>query len=298
MSFIRSIQFFVFSLLFLSSYFAVANVDLSKAAYYGKPSDILAILKESNVDINYMNADSKTTALMLAANAGRYQNVQTLIDSGAKLNLQDAWGRTALHHATEKGYGAIVELLAKKGADLEIANRDGRQAIHLAFFLESLDTAKTLLNNGVKLNFSNEVSRSLLAEVAEYMGFSHMELIVSLGADLNAPSYYGSLILNDDSYTPLMRGIQSARDSQLKAKFLIDKGADVNIQSDTGMSALIVGVCTDNVEIVKLLIQKGALVNLRSKLSLRTALGFALDGSGSSENIEIIKILRQSGSTE
>lgn len=70
-------------------------------------------MAEEKINIE-ANTDLGWTPLQLAAEAGSYYAVCSLIKAGANVNNTDmSYGRTALHIAVEGGHKDIVELLLK-----------------------------------------------------------------------------------------------------------------------------------------------------------------------------------------
>ncbi len=63
-------------------------------------------------DINIINEDGKT-ALHIASEAGQYEVVSFLIDSGADKTILDNDGRDALNYAKLSGYKKIIDLLTQ-----------------------------------------------------------------------------------------------------------------------------------------------------------------------------------------
>ena len=55
-----------------------------------------------------------------AKNRGHLDNATVLIDAGAKLDLQNTKGQTALYMAAHENHPALVGLLANRGADLTL----------------------------------------------------------------------------------------------------------------------------------------------------------------------------------
>lgn len=76
------------------------------------------LLVEKGIDIEAHN-DAGWTPLHLAAEAGSYDAVCSLIRAGANVNNTDmSYGRTALHIAVEGGHKNVVEYLLKKACYL------------------------------------------------------------------------------------------------------------------------------------------------------------------------------------
>lgn len=73
--------------------------------------DVLLAEKEINIEAN---TDLGWSPLQLAAKAGSYYAVHSLVKAGADVNNTDmTYGRTALHIAVEGGHKDIVEFLLK-----------------------------------------------------------------------------------------------------------------------------------------------------------------------------------------
>ncbi|RAU22027.1 hypothetical protein CU669_10035 [Paramagnetospirillum kuznetsovii] len=90
-------------------------------------------------DVNARNHFGKT-ALMVAAQLGRSDAAQFLLDKGARVNA-DTWqtgkvrtlahdSRTALMYAASQGSAATIRLLVEAGADRYQSDTTGRRAIH------------------------------------------------------------------------------------------------------------------------------------------------------------------------
>ena len=72
-------------------------------------------------------------ALHLASFAGDLDVVKALVEAKADINVSIRTnGRTALHWAIEKDMGSVVEYLAKAGARIDIADKAGRTALDLS----------------------------------------------------------------------------------------------------------------------------------------------------------------------
>lgn len=66
------------------------------------------------------------TDLIIAAEAGKFDDVEALLDSDSEIEAQDMFGETALHYAAENGHFEIVEALVKAGSDIHKVDSHGR----------------------------------------------------------------------------------------------------------------------------------------------------------------------------
>jgi ankyrin repeat protein len=109
----------------------------------GTDADI-AIMKEMLADGRISDANIKftkgectvCTALMHQSRKGTIKAMEFLLENGAKVNLQDKHGDTALHYILLENETddtvAKVELLLEKGAKVDIKNSDGKTALEKA----------------------------------------------------------------------------------------------------------------------------------------------------------------------
>ena len=82
---------------------------------------------EHEVDVNSLNPETGTSALMLAATLGYLNICNILLDGGADLHAYDHAGNTPLHLAAQ-GYGEqvpVVQALLERGGDATVTNEDG-----------------------------------------------------------------------------------------------------------------------------------------------------------------------------
>ncbi|KAF5001049.1 hypothetical protein FDECE_11064 [Fusarium decemcellulare] len=70
---------------------------------------------KSGFDVNFQWPHSGWTALHLAAQEGKLEAVQKLLHHGAKTNVKDKHGKTAMDYAGDKGCTEVVALLAPSG---------------------------------------------------------------------------------------------------------------------------------------------------------------------------------------
>lgn len=101
------------------------------AAYEGKSAVAMALI-EAGAKVDAHNADY-VYPLHYAAFHGDLDVVKALINAQADINaVIRTNNRTALHWAVDKEMGSVIEFLVKSGARTDIADKGGRTAIDLA----------------------------------------------------------------------------------------------------------------------------------------------------------------------
>jgi ankyrin repeat protein len=109
--------------------------------------EILRLLLAAGADASLTTAD-RTTPLMAAAGLGRgtylpgqkrggrtpnaEKAVQILLERGARVNITNEAGFTALHGAAFKGLNEVIEILVANGADINARDHRGRTPFRLA----------------------------------------------------------------------------------------------------------------------------------------------------------------------
>lgn len=134
--------------------------------------DVLLAEKEINIEAN---TDLGWTPLQLAAKAGSYYAVCSLVKAGADVNNTDmTYGRTALHIAVEGGYKDIVEFLLKNTKiDVNKKNFSGNTALHTAIVIpgaKAKEICALLLKYGADPHIRNYNRESSVIEAEQVEG--------------------------------------------------------------------------------------------------------------------------------
>ncbi|XP_030050535.1 ankyrin repeat domain-containing protein 63 [Microcaecilia unicolor] len=120
-------------------------------------------------------------AVQLPAPGARATFLKLLLERGARVNCQDATGRTALSHACERGHLDAVESLVRHGADPELSDTWGNTALLYAAAAGHAPVLRFLVRAfkrlGLQLDRPNRVGNSAL-EVARHLG--HRECMLAL----------------------------------------------------------------------------------------------------------------------
>lgn len=231
---------------------------------------------------------------MLAAENGKVDVAQLLLEKGAHLNLQDAQGATALDHAVSSGYVELAKLLRAKGATSRNSYQNDNQIAVAATNFALLRAAtynrraeiEKFLAQGADVNSRDSSGHTALLLSAQY-GYSELDeiftLLLNKGADIDAT--------NADGVTPLMASTN--RNDTRAAIFLLAHQANVNLRNKEGDTALHIAAAGLHTEIVKALLASGAEVDARDAQG-KTPLILAAD-SDISVPTEVLTALLKKG---
>lgn len=184
-------------------------------------------------------------------------------------------GITPLMKASKRGDVAEVDRLIKKGVNLNAKDWYGDSALYWAARCNHADIAKLLIDNGANVNERFQRGHTPLMIASLWESSEIVKYLLEKGADPNA--------VNDDGECPI--GYPAFADFEEIVNLLLKFGADPN-----KCNPIISSSRQGNNRIVKLLISKGADINLRNEAG-ETALIAAVQNC----RVETVKILLQSG---
>ena len=139
---------------------------------------------------------------------------------------------------------AVRASLAQK-QDVNAPQVDGTTALHWAANFDDADLVKALLAAGANPRVSNRYGITPLSQACENGNAQIVEMLIKAGADVNAPHAEGE--------TPLMTASRTGNPAAIKV--LLDNGADIHAAEQW----------RGHTEAVKLLISRGAKMDVRSK---------------------------------
>ena len=237
---------------------------------------IIRKLLDAGADPNSKDPAGETT-LMTAARTGLPDALQVLLDRGAKVNAVDPeFQETALMLAVRENHPAAVTLLIDRGADLNAHTRVGETP---AFRLPCKGTGCG--SEGVGINRGGLPDRG--ARAATTGGLTSLlyaardgrpeaaRFLVDAHADVN--------LADPNGISPLLMSILNGHLDV--ARFLLDHGAKINAADFYGRTPLWAAVDLRNMDLdhgndlgvdrapvidfIKLLVERGADVNARTK---------------------------------
>ena len=222
---------------------------------------ILKLLTE-NMSVSTLNQVNKEgqTALMLAASNsddGHAFYVKYLVEAGADLNVQDRKGRNPLMIAIDRNQSiAILKLLTENMSvsTLNQVDKGGQTALMLAAKYYSDDhglSVKCLVDAGADVNVQDRDGCTALMYASDE---GHTESVKFLTEQMSVSAL--NQVNNDGKSALLMAASTSLDDHGLSVKFLVEAGADVNVQDRSGRTALMYALEEGHTESVKFLTEQ------------------------------------------
>jgi len=262
----------------LTSAAGASAPPIVKAAQSGSRFDIETLI-ENGHDIEARHAYSRQNALAVAAHCGKEDIVDLLIQSNARLNVQDASGSTPLHLAASRGHCAVLRRLLPEQVDIEAKDSNGRTALWVAASNGQLEATQLLIENHARVNARADNQMTALHAAAKRGDEEMAELLISHDADMEARDstmmaaiHYAcegghlnviELLLNNkanidalgnDRRTPLI--CAAATGQLLATQLLLRRKASSRCVDEGGMTALHWAAYNGHVEIVDLLSKK------------------------------------------
>jgi ankyrin repeat protein len=255
---------------------------------------MMAVPPHGLPEYNRMIPHGADTALMFAARNGDLPSAKVLVEAGANVNDEDAWGVSATTLATFAGSGELARYLLEKGADPNAA-KAGFTALHCAIMRRDEETARVLLAKGANPNVTVKVwtptrrasddyhFMPALVDATPYWLAARftepgvMRLLASAGADTRI--VHESNYVQGEGYqrrrertTAVMAALgmgggiawvpvdRNRREALLveTVKLAVELGADVNIASIDGRTALDSARAQKQTAVVEFLESRGA----------------------------------------
>jgi ankyrin repeat protein len=217
------------------------------------------------------------------------------------VNKADLQGWTPLQNAARHRKDAMIKTLIELGADPNLASSNGMTPLVTAAMRDHVPSVKMLIESGADVEKPGAQGYRPLALAIAERKYEVAKAIIEGGADLSVAS-------GEDGLTPLMliaaqtgpaegaRFLPGSTHPSDIAKMLVERGADVDAQANSGITALMVAATHNSAAMIGLLMDAGADPAVKNKLGL-TASDVA-EKNGNLEAAQAIYVLAQSRSAE
>lgn len=228
--------------------------------------DRIKFLVEKGADINKRDAQGYM-AIHSAARNRDDKVLELLLALKADPNVLDQDGFTALHHAVLRNHPPSIDVLLKGGADPDLKTREGYTPLALAIIEDQYKTAMALIKGG--------------APVETAVGDAKLTPLMLASGKETRRLTLGAGVSRVEKYHPSDPGAIEV------ARALIERKANVNAVSATGVSPLLLAAAHNNAAIVGLLAEAGADRNFRNKDGKT-----ASDVAGQNGNTAVVSLLK------
>ena len=244
----------------------------------------------AGADVNQADNNGQPP-LMWAAGWGKNSCLLELIKMGANVNSVNNNSCTALFLACQNGNSKCVDILLNAGADVNIITTYETTALMAAATWDELECVQLLIDAGADVNYRTSglyTNPGALNEAAAYANYRCVEKLLSVGANVNLEGLQPVLVdALSNTIVQCERAFEEANMDYIPenhshvscVNLLIEAGADVNVKTEKGVTALIQAATNDHHDCIDLLIEAGADVNQRSDGSRTPLTSAAFPGS-------------------
>jgi ankyrin repeat protein len=232
------------------------------------------LLFEHGAEVNRRDKDNQTP-LLLAVGRDWFTFARILLEYGADANVENNNGKSPLHLLSESWIhdeGDALDLswlLLERGAVVTGQDKDNQTPLHLAIGRGWFELARVLVEKGADVNAENDNGETPMHPLTERRihdegdALNLVWLLLERGAVANRRDKINQ--------TPLLLALE--RDWFKLARILLEHGADANVENKNGKSPLHLLSESkihdegDALDLMRLLLVRGAVVNRRDKIN-------------------------------
>mmetsp|Transcript_12130 Transcript_12130/g.36978 ORF Transcript_12130/g.36978 Transcript_12130/m.36978 type:complete len:860 (+) Transcript_12130:144-2723(+) len=276
---------------------------------------------------NFSDYD-KRTPLHLAATEGHADVVELLLQHDANPEMKDRWGSTAMDDAVRNKRENVIKIFEKYGvrrddadpmtsgglAEMELlefsarglydlvrqrlmagvsaqyADYDKRTPLHLAASEGHADVAELLLVNGARMDVRDRFGRTPIDDAIKNGSKAVLQVMKQYDGDVPAK------LLDASRTMERFRGMDlidhAAKGRLNKVKECVRSGVNINFSDYDHRCALHLAAAEGQLEVVKYLLEKGALLNVKDRWGVTP-----LDEADKKMHRDVCDVLEAAGGT-
>ncbi|HEY2114242.1 MAG TPA: ankyrin repeat domain-containing protein [Candidatus Angelobacter sp.] len=251
-----------------------------QAAQRGDVAKVRQLLASDSTLVNAKGAHNKTP-LHWAAEKNNPELAELLLSAGADISAEVSWSMTPLQWAANMGSRQVAEILLAHGAGPQLN-------MWCAAGLGMLDVVQSFWDSASPSTLKPGAGQARTRDLTPQSGKSGQLGDPDLGngkwGKAPPPESYAELV-SEALYIAARNGHVAV------AKFLLEKGADINCRGFFGAPGLHWAAIHGHKPMVEFLLDHGADLTLRDQQFNSTALGWALEG----KKTEIAELLKGKG---
>ena len=198
-----------------------------------------------------------STPLILAAISGQDEIVKFLLDSRADVNAQDHYGWAALLFTCAYSKTSTSKiLLGHPDINVTLQNVTGGTALILASHSGEYDIVKALIDRGADVNAKQMIGLTPLMMATDTGNRNIVQLLLDSGACVDD---------NDNMLGagPIHAAVSNGDDRILD--LIMQKKANPDLQTNTGLTPLMIACCKGQLDLSELLLIHGASPNIQER---------------------------------
>ena len=199
-------------------------------------------------------AGAKPLDLWQAAANNDRLSAERLLAVGADAKTENDVGKVPFDIAIEAEHYALAAILLKAAVGINGRDKKGWTPLHWAIFADAWDLARDFIREGSDVSIGRAQNAFDVATLME----SEAKLIEVFIAEKGVDATFGW-----GGKTTLIHASEQGQ-TEL-AKLLVERDADINIQTNAGETALLLAIWWGHTELVKLLVTNDADINIQNK---------------------------------